>query len=137
MALVSVAAVEVSSQAPKTIWDGVFTTGQAMRGAELYVSHCRSCHGMDLEGGIDPADEEPAPALRGDRAIESLKRRRDLGNLFDYISGSMPRDMAGTLGRAAYVDVVAYLLQQYGMPAGQAPLRADGDVLGTILLTRE
>ncbi len=137
VALVSVAAVAVSSQVPTTIFDGVYSAGQATRGGELYTAHCRSCHGTDLDGGIDPGDEEPAPPLKGDRAMESLKRRRSLASLFDYVSASMPRDMAGTLGRAGYADVVAYLLQQNGMPAGRSDLRPDTNVLGAILTAKE
>ena len=39
-----------SAQAPRTVWDGVYTREQAQRGEKLYEQECGRCHGDDLTG---------------------------------------------------------------------------------------
>ena len=40
---------------PTTIWDGVFTAEQALRGQAAYTGPCDRCHGYKLDG----APEDP------------------------------------------------------------------------------
>jgi len=40
-------------------------------------------------------------------------------------TSTMPNDNPGKLSRDQYADIVAYLLQLNGMPAGPRPLRPD------------
>ena len=69
--------------ATKTVWDGVFTTEQAERGAAAYKTACSECHGNDLAG------DGFAPALTG---AEFMGNWNDLtvGDLFERIRISMP-----------------------------------------------
>jgi S-disulfanyl-L-cysteine oxidoreductase SoxD len=46
-------------------------------------------------------------------------------DLFDYLSITMPDDKPGRLSPAQYTDIVAYLLQLNGMPAGPNSLSSD------------
>ena len=59
----------------KTVWDGVFSTAQAERGAAAYKTACSECHGNDLAG------DGFAPALSGARVhgqLERPERRRSV-----------------------------------------------------------
>jgi len=89
---------------------GVYTQAQASKGAETYRRHCGSCH---------------TPAAHSGEAFQSAWDGRTAFELFDYLRTTMPDDRPGRLSSGQYTDVVAYLLQQNGMPAGQRPLSAD------------
>ena len=45
---------------PRSVWDGVYTKAQAVRGDKLYREACARCHGENLAGG-DEAQSWPAP----------------------------------------------------------------------------
>ena len=103
-----------AGQAPES----VYTAAQAAAGRAVYEQECASCHQPNLQGSFE------APPLAGE---SFLRFWGDLApsDLYDRISSSMPPDQAGSLGEAAYVDVIAYLLEANGAPAGRVPLRAD------------
>lgn len=111
----------------RTVWDGVYTDAQAERGRAQYAIYCSSCHGATLRGGLDGVEQ--APALRRD---DFMRSRGDLGNLYDYLRKSMPRDEPGTLRDADYADLVGYLLRENGYPAGAERLPADRTALAAI-----
>ena len=60
-------------------------------------------------------------------------REDSLDSLFSNISKSMPRNNPGSLDKATYVDIVAYILQQNAFPTGGSELKAD--ILKDIQLT--
>ena len=96
---------------------GVYTADQAAAGRAVYERECAACHQPNLQGSFE------APPLAGE---SFLRFWGDLApsDLFDRISSSMPPEQPGELGEAAYIDVVAYLLQANGAPAGGTPLEA-------------
>ncbi|MGH9394542.1 MAG: c-type cytochrome, partial [Terriglobales bacterium] len=98
-----------------SVWDGVYTAPQALRGAAGYTQSCASCHGEDL-AGIDEA-----PALSGGQFVSDFDGLT-VGALFDRIRTTMPQNAAGSLSPEAYADVLAYLLKVNGFPAGDKPL---------------
>lgn len=104
---------------PRSVWDGVYTAAQAVRGEALYRQTCARCHGVALTGG------EAAPALAGIVFLTSWNGLT-LGDLYERIRTSMPSDKPGSLGRQTVTDVVAFLLRQNQFPAGAAELPADG-----------
>ena len=115
----------------RTVWDGVYTEAQAERGRERYRAICGYCHRDDLSGG---GSEAGAPALRGPFFLNQW-RDRPLVDLFVTIGTTMPQQDPDSLRAQVVIDVVSYLLQQNGMPAGEnelpprlGPLR--GIVLG-------
>ncbi len=105
--------------------EGVYAAAQAAAGRAVYEQECARCHQSNLQGSFE------APQLAGE---SFLRFWGDLSprDLYDRISSSMPPD-EDALADEAYVDVVAYLLQANGAPAGDAPLMATTAVaIGTV-----
>lgn len=115
-ALVAAALLPAGASAQsRSTWDGVYSSQQAGRGGQLYMETCASCHGPDMTG-IDAA-----PPLTGGR-FASNWNGVTLGDMVERIRISMPQNNPGTLSRAQIADVMAYILQQNGFPAGQKEL---------------
>jgi mono/diheme cytochrome c family protein len=116
--------------AKKTTWDGVFSESQAARGKENFLTgRCGGCHKLDLTG-------DRGPALKGDDFLAHWENS-SVVTLFDKIRETMPPNAPNETTDDAKVDIVAYLLQQNGYPAGKSELRADADSLGIIDLVRK
>lgn len=94
---------------------GVFTAAQADAGRAVYDEACGGCHQADL-GGLNEASPLRGPSFLG------TWRGRSLADLHMVTRGSMPKGAAGTLSDEAYTNVVAFLLQANGAPAGTALL---------------
>jgi mono/diheme cytochrome c family protein len=114
----------MSAQGTKTQWDGVYTEAQAKRGEGIYQEKCAACHGPDLTGG------EMAPGLTGGDFTANWNDL-SLGDLFERIRISMPQNNPGSLSRQENADVLAFILQRGGYPAGQAELPTQTEVLNT------
>jgi mono/diheme cytochrome c family protein len=114
----------------KSIWDGVYTSDQANRGQEIYDKRCTECHQDDLSGGGD----EAAPVLRG---ADFFARWNDktVADLFQKISGSMPRTAPGTLSPSATNELIAFILKKNQIPASDAPLPVESAKLQQIVIT--
>ena len=91
--------------------DGVHTAAQAASGRAIYERECAVCHQANLQGSFE------APQLAGE---SFLRFWGDLSpaDLLVRISGSMPPGEEGSLTDEEYLDVVAYLLEANGAPAG-------------------
>jgi quinoprotein glucose dehydrogenase len=106
------------SLARKGIWDGVFSKAQAERGkAALSQNGCNGCHGAELAG-------DRGPALKGDRFITDWENG-SLNRLFTKIRETMPPLNAEQVPPAEKLNIVAYLLEVNGFPAGSAALGFD------------
>lgn len=114
-----------AAAASRTTWDGVFMKEQALDGAVVYQERCSTCHGPNLEGGED------APPLAGAQFSLVWEGRR-LDDLLSRMERRMPMDAPGSLGRDAYTNLVAFLLEQNGFPPGPAKLPADTATLNAI-----
>src|SRR5262245_19647306 len=106
------AAALVQGQA-RSQWDGVFTAAQATRGQALW-EQCAPCHGAALSGG-------EAPELAGPPFVSNWNDVK-LSDLSDRIQLSMPMNAPGSLSRAQVADLIAYILQKNGAPAGENEL---------------
>jgi alcohol dehydrogenase (cytochrome c) len=85
-----------------------FTNQQAQQGVGVYSANCSSCHGSTLKG-------VSAPALIGSKFASSITNRfTTAGKLFDYVSSQMPVNNPGSLSKAQYQQVVAFVLAQNG-----------------------
>jgi mono/diheme cytochrome c family protein len=104
--------------AGRTVWDGVYTGPQAERGNSLYSEQCSRCHG-DFLGG-DGASERVV-ALTG-ATFEEDWESASLNDLFVKIARTMPPGSPGGLSTRQTLDLVAYLLQFNGYPAGTTEL---------------
>jgi len=109
----------------QTTNDGVYTSDQARRGAELYAAQCASCHGIVLTGG------ESAPALTGSDFMSNWSSL-PLGDLFERIRTTMPADRPGTLTRAQTASVLAHILNVGEFPAGKTELSTQTEFLKQI-----
>src|ERR1039457_3977767 len=116
------------SQTPepsRSVWDGVYTSGQAKRGQPLYHQQCASCHGEQLSGG------EEAPELAGGGFLANWNGFT-VGDLFERISVSMPQGRPESLSRQHNADILAYMLSVNQFPAGKTELAAATEQLKQI-----
>jgi hypothetical protein len=117
------------AQEPPSVWNGVFTVEQAERGRAAYMKSCSRCHGEDLAGRRDYP-------LSGERFIDHWEAHT-VDHLFRLIRDSMPPDAVNAVDPRDKRDIVAYLLQQNGFPAGSTELSLDDDVLATFEISRK
>ncbi len=113
-------------QTARTVWDGVYTDAQAERGRTSYQQTCLSCHRDDLRG------DSTAPSLVGESFL-FLWGDMDVGELSARIQKVMPPERPGSLPAQTYTDIVAFILQKNGFPAGGTELAAESDT--PILIT--
>ena len=101
------------AQAPVSVLDGVFTTAQAERGHVAYETRCVRCHeGLEADG----------PGLM-EKAFLDRWREDTLEPLFTFMRTTMPGNTPGSLDDQVYADVLAFLLETNGLPAGQDELK--------------
>jgi len=129
-ASIATATIVVCAQ-EKTVWDGVYTDEQAIRGEALYDEHCVRCHGATLQG-----NGEGAKPLT-DAAFKSTWNGVPLGALFDRIRLSMPQDKPGTMTRQQIADLLAFILRANKFPAGKEELVRQTDLLNAIVFKSE
>ncbi len=114
----SASAIAAGQAGAPSVWDGVYTDAQATRGRLLYSANCAECHGAALQGG-------EGPALGGEKFWMSW-REQAVGDLLGHVSKNMPfsedGSLAGTLPMSTYVDIVAHILKNNDLPAGNAEL---------------
>ena len=124
LAFAAIAAVAISgtasllhaqSVAQVSSWSGVYTAAQADHGRQLFDDNCAKCHQSTLDG----MDE--IPALKGSHFMADWEQQ-SVGDLMDRVHTTMPLDNPGALDADKATDVVAYLLQQNGMPPGSKPM---------------
>jgi mono/diheme cytochrome c family protein len=116
--------------AKKGIWDGVFTTAQADRGkAALLQNGCNGCHGPELAG-------DRGPSLRGERFITAWENG-SINKLFVKIRETMPPLNAEQVPANTKLDIIAYLLQVNGFPAGSAELALDVGALDSLQIIKK
>jgi len=99
---------------------GVFTSAQASRGEQTYMSICVSCH---------PKGTYTAPAFR------EKWNGSPLSELYGFVSTSMPKMEPGSLEPEEYAQVIAYLLKLNGAPAGKSELSTDVKALRRIRIS--
>lgn len=97
-----------------------FTAAQAEQGARAFARHCAGCHGENLEG------EAVVPALKGQR-FDQAWRGRPAGALAFHVNRMPPRSpgVAQSIDGETYAAILAFILRENGLPAGDRPLTAD------------
>ena len=116
-AVLLAAAVDNAQQAPQPrIWQGVYTAAQAERGKATFLVTCQRCHNADLSG-------DRGPALKGERFMTTWGGG-GVNRLFEKIRDTMPPFATSTLDDAAKLDIVTFILQTNGFPAGGKELAA-------------
>lgn len=118
---------------------GLYTASQAEAGKKLYSSYCAGCHGEDLRASTAPplagqkfADNwSPPKATSAPGSKPSKPWSSSLDDVLFVLQTTMPLGNPKALSTDQHVAVFAYILQQNGYPAGNAPLRADSPQLKT------
>jgi mono/diheme cytochrome c family protein len=118
--VISGAAVQAPPPKVVSTASGVFTSAQASRGEQTYMSICVSCH---------PKGTYTAPAFR------QKWNGSPLSELYGFVSSSMPKMEPGSLEPEEYAQVIAYLLKINGAPAGKSELPADVKALRRIRIS--
>ena len=108
---------------------GYYTIDHATAGANIYQAKCASCHGAQMEGYI-------GPSLRGHAFQVITSRESDAGRLLLIISRNEPQNNPGGLSEDEDANVLAYILQVNGYPAGREKLSAESSHLRELILNR-
>jgi cytochrome c553 len=108
-----------------TTSDGVFDLSQATRGKSGYQNNCSGCHMPQLTGG------ERAPALAGDVFLQRWTGKT-VADLFERIQSTMPQQNPRSLPDQACIEILAFILQANGLPAGDHALEPDRETLRRI-----
>jgi alcohol dehydrogenase (cytochrome c) len=104
----------IAAQQPSTPRPS-FTTAQAETGRAAYDASCSGCHLRDLKGAFE------APQLVGSNFLNQWGAK-SVADLHGYLMASMPPADPGGPGRQTMIDIVAYILQANGAPAGSQAL---------------
>jgi mono/diheme cytochrome c family protein len=105
-----------------SVWDGVYTEGQAARGGQLYTQKCAHCHAADLTGS------ETAPSLISPD-FRTTWNGLSVDDLFERIQMTMPQDDPGVLTRQQTADILAFVFSKGGFPVGKTELAQEAEVL--------
>ena len=108
-----------------TVRDRVYSEEQAKRGRTTYDAKCAACH----DGGT------MGPELWGDPFLTEWENKT-VGAFFSRIQTTMPEDAPGSLTENEVLDVVAYVLQTNGFPAGDKAIPS-ASALAAIKLVRK
>jgi quinoprotein glucose dehydrogenase len=114
--------LSVSAFAQDSTRDGIFTTQQAQAGANIYQTSCIECHGATLRGG------EAGPALVG-ASFWTKWAGQSLGALYQITASTMPVNNPNGFTPTEYANLIALILHQNGLPAGDAPLADNAGAL--------
>ena len=127
---IATAAALSAGQEGSTVWDGVYTEEQAVRGEQVYQDQCTFCHLDDLMG-----DAFATPLI--DDAFTLRWEGGTVGDLMIVTQVTMPADQPNTLSNEQVADVIAFLLKMNEYPAGDQELPADQEALETIAIVAE
>ncbi len=106
-----------AAPAERPTTSGVYTEAQAARGEGAYKTSCQSCHAKS--------------EYTGDK-FKVAWVSKTAYDIFDVIRTQMPEDNPGSLERAQYVDIVAYIFSLNAFPAGTADMPGEDAALKQI-----
>jgi mono/diheme cytochrome c family protein len=115
--LVCLAALPSSSSAA-----GFYTAAQADAGRTAFISYCAGCHGFRLQG-------MGAPTLKGRDFLAAWGTAQ---GLYQFFSVAMPASSPGSLSPETYTEVLAFLMSENGIPAGDSALAGTIDARAAI-----
>jgi mono/diheme cytochrome c family protein len=104
-----------------------YSADQAQEGKAVFGDRCVSCHGDDMTGGVGGG-----PPLTGDYFF-GLWGEQSLSSVYSFIKSTMPEDNPGSLSNSQVTELLAYILQFNGFPAGDAKMAVGAEeVQGTL-----
>lgn len=98
---------------------GVYTAEQATAGEKTYGNVCTGCHNLGSHSGS---------------SFVQKWKGKTVFDLYEQISEKMPEDDPGSLSPKESAEIVAFLLQANGSPAGKDALSTDASELKKILI---
>jgi alcohol dehydrogenase (cytochrome c) len=104
-----------------------YTREQAAQGKRQYNASCAACHGEKLDDG------HFGQPLRGS-AFTRQWGSHTVDELFAFTRSKMPPASPGSLGNARYAQILAYVMQQNGLPPGTRELPTDFVALQAMVL---
>lgn len=110
--VVSLGLAALGLQRGEAAGPALYTAAQA--GREAFEQHCASCHDQRLQGLVGSALEGPIFA--------SAKAGYTVREILLFLSVNRPAYAPGSLTARQYLDIMSFLLQQNGCPAGTAAL---------------
>jgi polar amino acid transport system substrate-binding protein len=96
----------------------LYTEDQATKGSLAYYKNCSMCHGPLLDG---QSAGYSGPALKGPEFADPSYDFH-VNEMFNFVAKLMPPGEPGTLTHEEYVEIMAFILQQNGYPAGSHEL---------------
>ncbi|CAN5774903.1 hypothetical protein BH23GEM11_BH23GEM11_18590 [soil metagenome] len=111
-----------ASAASADTTSGVYTKAQAAQGRALYEVECLVCHGPREFAGTVFERRWLTPPVSG---------------IFAHILNTMPQDAPGSLTPQQVAQLVAYILELNGQPAGTTPLPVEMQKLAQIRVVTE
>jgi mono/diheme cytochrome c family protein len=109
--------VSAAAGQDKSVNDGAYSAAQAERGQTAFERNCTNCH--------DTA------RFTGAEFVQNWSGK-PLSSLFEVVRTTMPEDNPGSLKPQQYADIVSFLLQLNGYPAGETELPAGAAALKSI-----
>ena len=119
------AAVSGQTTAETTVRDQVYSADQSKRGRASYDGKCASCH----DGGT------MGPELWGDPFLTQWENK-SVADFYTRIQTTMPEDAPGTLAEKEVLDIIAYVIQTNGFPAGDKEI-ASKDALASMKFVKK
>ena len=119
----------VAQGSERSVWEGVYTAKQAEGGKASYSELCSSCHQANMLGGGQ------IPSLTGEGFVSAWDGLT-IRDLFSRLRTTMPADKPGSLDEKVTIDIVAYLLESNGFPAGEKELEVDREALQKIKISK-
>ena len=110
-------AQDAPSSIGSSVLDGVFTASQASRGRQQFLQACTSCHSAGEHTG---------------RKFETRWQGTTIGDLFDFVSTTMPEGNPGSLKPEEYASILAFFLSESGYKQGEKELPSDPEPLKKI-----
>lgn len=111
--------------------NGVYSLEQAKRGEAFYDSACSFCHTLKPDFVLLPRTAKTGMLVGDDRLLMTVvgdniaRTYRNVGRLYNKLRTSMPGFAPGGLSTRENLDILAYLLQANGLPAGPEELTED------------
>ena len=110
-------AQDAPSSSGRSVLDGVYTASQASRGRQQFLQACTSCHSAGEHTG---------------RKFETRWQGTTIGDLFDFVSTTMPEGNPGSLKPEEYASILAFFLSESGYKQGEKELPSDPEPLKKI-----
>ena len=130
-----VRSAEAGSEVLKPV--GFYTKAQAVRGKTAFNRNCAYCHSTDAKLWTPESNASVLPRTFGGRFTERVYHGRMLYPSVFYLFkklDSMPAFNTKAISPQTKADIVAYLLESNGKPAGPDEMTADTEAMKSMML---